>query len=322
MKSSKELKKGGKRIIGLIVFALFYVFTGCKAEKKEIEKEIETEPVREVVEIVTNNMDFQVADSISSGWHTFKYDNRSGETHFFLLDKYPEGRTIEDTEKEVGPIFQLGMDLINEGKAKEGFEAFNKLPEWFFKVAFVGGSGLVSPQNSSLTTLKLDPGYYIIECYVKMQNGKFHSNMGMAKALVVTNEISQVTPPEPTLDVLISSTDGIIFKDTISSGSQVFSVYFKDQITHENFVGHDVNLVRIDENADISILEAWMNWADPKGLISPAPEGFTFLGGVNDMVAGSTGYFEVNLAPGHYALISEVPMARSKNLFKPFVVIN
>jgi hypothetical protein len=303
-----------------MVLFLFNALIGCNTEKKEAEKEIVEQPLSQVVEIVTNNMDFQLADSISSGWHTFKYDNRSNETHFFLLDKYPEGRSIEDTEKEVGPVFQMGMDLINEGKVKEGIEAFNKLPEWFFKVVFVGGSGLVSPQISSLTTLKLEPGYYIIECYVKMENGKFHSSMGMAKALVVTNEISEVEPPEPTLDILISSTEGIVFKDTISSGNQVFSVYFKDQITHENFVGHDVNLVRIDENADLSALESWMNWADPKGLISPAPKGFTFLGGVNDMVAGSTGYFEVDLSPGQYALISEVPMARSKNLFKTFIV--
>ncbi len=304
------------------MLVLFIVFIGCNTKKTEINKEIIEKPLSQVVEIVTNSMDFQLADSISSGWHTFKYDNRSNETHFFLLDKYPEGRSIEDTEKEVGPVFQMGMDLINEGKVKEGLEAFNKLPEWFFKVVFVGGSGLVSPQSSSLTTLKLEPGYYIIECYVKMENGKFHSTMGMAKALVVTNEISEVEPPEPTLDVLISSTEGIVFKDTISSGSQVFSVYFKDQITHENFVGHDVNLVRIDENADLSTLESWMNWADPKGLISPAPQGFTFLGGVNDMVAGSTGYFEVDLSPGQYALISEVPMSRSKNLLKTFIVTN
>ena len=63
-----------------------------------------------------------------------------------------------------------------------------------------------------------------------------------------------------------------------------------------------------------------MNWADPKGLITPSPEGFTFLGGVNDMPAGNTGYFEVNLKPGNYAFISEVPNALSKNMLKTFVV--
>ena len=316
----KSLNELRHMIIGAILIALIYAFFGCNSEKKEVEKNVAIKPVSQLVEIVTNDMDFQMPDTISSGWHTFKYDNRSLETHFFLLDKYPEGRTIEDTEKEIGPVFQEGMDLINQAKVDEGLEAFNKLPEWFFKIVFVGGSGLVSPKSSSMTTLKLEPGYYIIECYVKMPNGKFHSTMGMTKSLIVTDELSNMEPPKASLEVLISSKAGILFKDTISSGRQVFSVQFIDQITHENFVGHDVNLVKLDDNADISSLEAWMNWADPKGLITPAPEGFTFLGGVNDMPEGSKGYFEVNLLPGNYVLISEVPNAISKNLLKTFIV--
>ena len=83
-------------------------------------------------------MDFQIQDSIEAGWNTFKYDNRSEETHFFLIDKYPEGKTIEHMEKEVGPVFEKGMDLINEGKQREGFDAFNELPKWFYEVVFVG----------------------------------------------------------------------------------------------------------------------------------------------------------------------------------------
>ena len=61
--------------------------------------------------------------------------------------------------------------------------------------------------------------------------------------------------------------------------------------------------------------------ADPKGLIEPAPNAVTFIGGVNDMPEGNIGYFSANLEPGNYALISEVPNALSKNMLKTFVVI-
>lgn len=67
-------------------------------------------------------------------------------------------------------------------------------------------------------------------------------------------------------------------------------------------------------------LESWMNWTDPKGLITPAPEGVTFLGGVNDMPAGRKGYFEAELTPGRYAFISEVPNSMSKNMLREFIV--
>ncbi|UWX54974.1 hypothetical protein NYZ99_20015 [Maribacter litopenaei] len=81
-----------------------------------------------------------------------------------------------------------------------------------------------------------------------------------------------------------------------------------------------MNLVQISEGADTKKLETWMNWLNLDGLIDPVPEGFTFLGGVNDMPAGKTGYFTAILEPGTYALISEVPEASTKNMLKVFKV--
>jgi hypothetical protein len=293
----------------------------CISDKKTEKREQIQNEKDNIIEIITEVMEFQTLDTIPSGWNTFKYTNNSMETHFFLFDKYPEGKTLEDTEKEIIPPFQNGMDLINEGKVEEGYEQFNKLPAWFFEVVFLGGSGLVSPKHSSLTTLKLEPGYYIMECYVKMANGIFHTSMGMAKAIIVTNEDSGNLPPNASVNINISSTEGINYDNIITKGTQTFSVNFLDQITHENFVGHDVNLVKYVDNFDLKILESWMNWANPKGLITPAPEGVTFLGGVNDMQTGSTGYFNVNLEPGNYAFISEVPNTFNKNMLKTFVVL-
>jgi len=212
------------------------------------------------------------------------------------------------------------MKLIMEGKTEEGYAEFAKLPEWFSEVVFVGGSGLLSPNQIGETTLNLKPGKYIIECYVKMSNGVFHTSMGMTKDIVVSNIDSGNNALTSDIDISISSTDGIVFNDSISSGKHIFSVLYKDQIVHENFVGHDINLVKLDENANLEELENWMNWADPKGLIEPAPNTVTFIGGVNDMPAGSKGYFTAKLESGKYALISEVPNASSKNMLKTFVV--
>jgi len=296
------------------------MLSSCNSDKK-IKKIKQIEGISDnTIMIITEVMDFQTVDTIPSGWNTFKYINNSDETHFFLFDKYPVGKTIEDMEKEVAPTFQKGMDLINEGKAEEGFAAFNKLPAWFFEVVFSGGSGLLSPGHASETTINLVPGYYILECYVKMENGKFHSTMGMTKPIIVTADDSGNKAPDATVNITLSSTDGIILNNPITKGKQTFAVHFKDQIVHENFVGHDINLVKLDKNINLETLEKWMNWADPEGLISPAPQGFIFLGGVNDMPAGSTGYFTLTLEAGNYALISEVPNASSKKMLMSFTV--
>ncbi|RIA08935.1 hypothetical protein OE09_0760 [Flavobacteriaceae bacterium MAR_2010_72] len=304
-----------------IVFSfltLTIVFQSCKSDKKEaITEEVEKETV---VDVLTENMDFQMADTIPSGWTTFRYKNASPQTHFILIDKYPEGKTIDTVLTAVAPVFDEGMKLINEGKPEEGFAAFGKLPIWFGDVKFIGGTGLISPERVAHTTMKLEPGFYIFECYVKMSNGVFHTSMGMAKEVVVSTTDSGNEEPEADYAIEISSTDGIVFDGTVTEGNHTFSVFFKDQIVHEHFLGHDVNLAKLDDTANMDELNNWMNWADPKGLIEPAPQGITFLGGVNNMLAGDTGYFNATLGPGKYALIAEVPNAAGKNMLKVFEV--
>lgn len=97
-------------------------------------------------------------------------------------------------------------------------------------------------------------------------------------------------------------------------------VTFKDQTVYEHFLGHDVNLVKYDDTASLDSLVHWMNWMNPDGLITPAPQGFTFLGGMNNLPTGEHGYFEADLTPGNYVLISEVPKADEKKLMYKFTI--
>jgi hypothetical protein len=313
----------------LVCLITLLFIESCKSENKGSTPESTSETIEDipekkdnVIEIITENMDFQMKDTIPSGWNTFRYKNQSTQTHFVLIDKYPEGKTSADAEKVVAPVFDKAMKLINEGKTEEGFAEFANLPEWFSEVVFMGGVGLVSPGQTAETTLSLKPGKYMMECYVKMENGIFHTSMGMTKDLVVSDMNSGNTEPSADIEIEISGSEGITYTDSIGMGKHTFSVLFKDQKPHENFVGHDVNLVKIEEGGSLEALESWMNWADPKGLIEPAPAGIKFMGGTNDMPAGSKGYFHAELEPGNYVLISEVPAPSTKNMMKTFIVKN
>lgn len=304
-----------------LVFSIISLgFQSCKSDKKETKTE-EVEMEKEnVIDVLTENMDFQMPDTIPSGWVTFRYKNASPQTHFMMIDDYPEGKTIDTVMAVIDPPFSEGMRLINEGKPEEGFAAFGKLPEWFGEVKFVGGTGLVTPGHVAETTIKLNPGDYFFECYVKMSNGVFHTSMGMFIPVTVSDSDSGNQEPKADIAIEISSTEGIVFNDSISAGKHTFSVHFKDQIVHEHFLGHDVNLAKLDDTANLEEIASWMDWSNPKGLIEPAPAGVTFLGGVNNMLAGDTGYFKVTLEPGRYVLISEVPNSASKNMLKTFTV--
>ena len=319
------------RISQFFFLTLFGILllTACKGEKekdKGVEMETPVEAGNEtknndnVFTVVTRSMEFSIpSDTLPSGWNTIRYRNNSNEVHLILFDKYPEGKGVEDAHREVVPAFQEGMDLINEGKMEEAQQAFGKLPEWFQEVEFTGGVGLLSPNTEAQSTIKLEPGTYIIECYVKMADGTFHS-LQMTEELQVTQTDSGMESPNADYIIDINAVDGIQFDESVSAGTKTFQVNYGEQKVHEHYLQHDVNIVWIDRGADVAKLKKWMNWSDPEGLQTPAPEGFRFLGGVQEMKSGDKGFFTIDLKPGKYALISEVPNPEEKGMLKTFEV--
>ncbi|GLU43770.1 hypothetical protein [Allomuricauda sp. NBRC 101325] len=309
-----------------LFLALILLTATCKPKDKQKEV-IEPDPTTVVnplkegkVEIITKSMEFFSADTLYSGWNTLFYENQSQEVHFVLMDLYPDGKDISNTRNELLPPFDEGMKQIMQGNMDKAMEAFNEIPEWYFQVKFMGGTGLISPKHTAKSTIYLEPGLYTMECYVKMFNGEWHTSHGMLKQIIVKEEATEMEPPTASISVDISSTDGLVVHDSITSGKQTFQTNFIDQKIYEHFVGHDVNLVRYEDGADLDSLIQWMSWMNPKGLITPSPEGFTFLGGMNNLSAGEKGFFEADLSPGNYVLISEVPAANEKKLIYNFSI--
>lgn len=318
------------------LFIIPFILGGlsCKDQKNSTEEIAKTEEeihsgnsadknkLNDIITIQTKNMDIIMPDTLNSGWNTFQYKNDSEMVHLILVDKLPivngEQIRVEDLEGEIGHIFQEGMDLITEGKKEEGFAEFEKFPEWITEIVYTGGIGLVSEGETAQTTFKLQPGVYAFECYVKT-GGQFHTGLGMFKEVVVTEQESITIPPTPDLTITLSSEGGIKMDEKIKPGLQIIEVIFKDQMAHEHMLGHDLNLVKLEESTNMQELEKWMNWIEPKGL-ETSTEPAVFLGGIQDMPKGNIAYVKFNFEPGTYAFISEVPDAAEKNMLKIFKV--
>ncbi len=334
MKNSiKRIRTNGIKLVWLISIAFLF---SCEKDQlpndhlNEANVKYEMESAKKaqnnVVEVVTTHMDLEMRSSISSGWTTFRYLNNSHNPHFFLFQKLPGDKTVEDSKAEVVPVFQEGMDFIGLGDWDNALTAFGKLPAWSAEIIYWGGVGLLSPGGVTESTIYLEPGNYAVECYVKDSQGVFHSYKGMITGLVVTSEDNGYRVPKSTMEVTISSGAGITFDERVRPGKHTIEVVFEDQIVYGHFLGHDVHLVRLDENADIAELNTWMNWSDPNAFKTPAPEGVEFLGGIQDLPAiegkpnSRVGYFEAHLKPGTYAFIAEVPDPMSMNMFRIFTV--
>lgn len=246
-------------------------------------------------------------EEIPSGWTTFRLINASGNVHFLVLELLPGTKSVESSVSEVVPVFQQAMDLINDGQVEDGLARLANLPEWYADVRFGGGPGLVSPGRSSEATVYLEPGNYVMECYIKTAEGKFHSTLGMIRGLTVTRERSKAAPPSRVDLEMTLTNEGFAVSGELGLGRHAIAVRFAEE--NPPLLGNDVHLVRLEEDTDIEEVATWMDWSQPGGMVSDpgSAASFQFMGGTHEMPMGSTAYFTVDLTPGRYAWISERP---------------
>lgn len=275
------------------------------------------------LELRAVGMRFEGPHEIPSGWVTIRFDNLSGMIHFALIDRLPEGVTVDMMARDVAAPFQHGMNHLNAGDPDAAGQAFAALPEWMGDVVYLGGPGLLAAGKSASSTVYLEPGHYMLECYIKT-NGIFHTynpepgQLGMVHELIVTDAPGGAAEPDADVTLAISSAGFEILEGEFRPGRNTIRAQFRDQQVYANFVGHDAHVFRIDDDTDLDAVARWMDWRNPEGFETPAPA--MFLGGVNDMPAGSTTYFSMDLEPGDYAFIAEVPDPQEHGLLLRFSV--
>ncbi len=279
------------------------------------------------------------ADEIPAGWTTFELDNLTDHTHFAYISKLPAAAVDQADRRGMDPLelyyervtrpFQWFMDTQDNGKTPDPDDRFSDeqlFPAWFANLLPSGGVGLTAGGQTATTTVNLTPGEYVMECYVKDSNNDFHSYHGMLESLTVTDARGG-SAPDSTVSVSVSS-DGIDAPDTLEPGRQVVAVEFQDQRLYEHNLGHDVHLLRFDEETTVDDVDGWMNWLDPVQLVSDGTEPGTFIGGVEtvltpDLLEGlgtERSYLHLDLVPGDYAWVAEVPTPSEKGLLAEFTV--
>ena len=251
---------------------------------------------------------FQAPDTVPAGWTTLTLHNAGEEPHFMLLNRLPEGRTLADYGAAVGPPFDRAMAALRAGRdrGEVAAELGAALPPWYLQgVKQMGGVGMLASGATASATLELEPGTYVMECYVKAPDGRFHSALGMVRTLVVVPSEEQGTAPAADLRVAVAN--GSMHADSVvQPGRHVVAVDFREHPAAG--LGNDVHVVRLAPDDDLGEVTQWMDWMNVGGLRSPAPA--DFVGGIQELPAGRTGYFTVVLSPGRYAFMSEATAAQ------------
>ncbi|MCU7552975.1 hypothetical protein OCL06_00015 [Alteromonas sp. ASW11-19] len=272
----------------------------------------------DVVPIITTEYEIQAPDSLSMGWNTFSFSNKGNQVHFVAMYRLADGKTIEDQLEHVVPVFETLMESLRGGElSKSDIGPFfeQNIPEWGLQMTWVGGVGLLSPGRTSSATFNIQrPGTYLVECYVKAPDGKWHTAMGMLKQIEVGSSPLIKSPPKADYTLTVTNS-GVTGPREIPPGKYTFRINIDED--PDGFMPYDLNLAQLGSTPDLERLYFWMDWTNVGGLRAPAP--VNFLGGLEHMRAGNHGYVTVDLRVGNYLWVSEVNAAKI-NL--PFVVRN
>jgi uncharacterized cupredoxin-like copper-binding protein len=216
---------------------------------------------------------FAGPSEIPSGWITFRMPNQGEEHHVMILIKLPEGVSYSEYNAAI------------QQRRSNG-----ETPEWWNEWIVMGGPAALGPGLVGETTVKLDPGEYVMVCPVPTADGTQHSALGMMRPLTVTEEESGAMEPKADITMTLRSLEFELDK-VITPGRHTIGVRFENQPEGKP---HDVHVARLGEDQTIEDFAASMQGDIEFG-------DFFFIGGAEDMPEGHTAYFTADFEPGRYA---------------------
>lgn len=285
-----------RRVTGLIALAVLLPVAGLSAQEAS-----EGPPV---LGVTAKDYELQILKTeISTGWTTLKLTNEGQAIHNAELDRVPNEGNYETVRALLG-IQETMRRKLNAGdidsaeyeKAlKEAVQRHDA--EWVYSLEDRGGTGIASPGRTVRTTVHLEPGTYLVDCGLPHSSDTSHSERGMPRMLVVTEDSSGASPPEPDVEIWLADYE-LEVEGEMTRGRQTVAVHFGGRPDESERPFLNLELMPLDAEASVEDVAEWFETVE-----APAP--VEFLGGVPAMPAGATAYINVDLAPGRYAWVSD-----------------
>src|SRR5437867_7933552 len=197
-----------------------------------------------VVTITATDYAFGMAATIPAGLTTFRLVNQGKALRNDSLVRLGEGKSAAD--------FQAGLAAAMKSHAPP--------PSW---MTFPGGPNAVTLGDTGVATQMLEPGSYVLVCWIPSLDGVPHVMKGMMHPLTVTAGATAATP-EPASDVTIKLTEyDFQLSRPLTAGKRVVRV--------ENAGGQAHEIV-IADLAPGKTLKDFIAW-EAGGEYGPVPSG-------------------------------------------------
>ncbi|HVH09800.1 MAG TPA: hypothetical protein VM736_08385 [Gemmatimonadales bacterium] len=226
-----------------------------------------------VVTITATDYAFAAPDTIPAGITTLRLINDGREPHQAGLIEVDSGRT---TAEALAAIMKLGPP-----------------PQW---TVFVGGPDVVLPGDTATATQALEPGRYVLVCFVPSPDGRLHLQKGMFRPVVVKRGSTPQAPFEPPADMTVTLNDYAFALDgRLTAGTRALRVENSGPQVHELLI------LSLRPGKSVADVVGW----DQTGMKGPPPG--RPLGGIVALAPGRRATFTVTLMPGRYVLACFVP---------------
>lgn len=227
--------------------------------------------LREIL-IKATDFSFEVPKEIEGGLVAVTMENDGAELHHLQLARLRDGVTLDQVQK----VLAEGPDY-----------ALFPLVEW------VGGPSIVPPGGRSQVIINLPEGQYLLLCFLPSSDGVPHFAKGMVVPLTVTASSADVS--EPKADISVTLTDfAFTMPSQIRAGKQIWKV------TNKGVQPHEIPIARLMPGKTLQDALRFLQTSEG------APP-FEFVGGLQGIDPGRTGWAVFDLSPGEYIALCFVP---------------
>ena len=259
----------------LVAGALAIASTGVAPVGAGAQAAASTPP--RVVNVKAFDYRFEAPASIGAGTTTFKLQNEGKEPHHLWIVRLTDGKTPVDFTKV----------MKTWGSAL-------KMPAW---AVDVGGPNTAGSKETAEGTMTLEPGTYMLVCWIPSPDGMLHVMKGMVKEMKVTGPASAAAEPNADITMMMDDYSFDLSKP-ITAGRH--TIRFENRAAQS----HEAVIARLLPDKTLAQAVKWLN----AGQAGPAP--IEMLGGASGLAKGRHMFITADFPAGRYALLCFIPDAK------------
>jgi len=215
---------------------------------------------------------FDAPAQVNAGLISVRLENNGQELHQAQIARLQDGKTMADLQAALAQGEQAAIALLE----------------------FVGGPSVLDPGKSQEVVLDLKAGNYVLLCFIASADGVPHLAKGMVKPIQVT-ATGQSGAQAPRADASIVLKDfGFEMPAEVKAGKQTW------EIKNAGPQLHEMVIFKLAPGKTMDDVGAFFQ--------SPAgPPPFEAVGGMQALSVGKSAWLVLDLQPGNYIALCNVP---------------